>query len=88
MAHEVTAAEVPPVPGKLVDALIAWQGKVLEVTHDAMLLVAGVQHAPLTQMEVLAQRLKQLDSLTAVARQELRNAYRDVQRAYREAAPA
>jgi hypothetical protein len=85
MAHEVPAADVPPVPVKLVDALIAWQGKVLEVTYDVLPLVAQVQHAPLTQMESLAHRLKQLDSLTAVARQELRNAYGDVQRAYRDA---
>jgi DNA-binding HxlR family transcriptional regulator len=88
MAHEVPAADVPPVPAKLVNALIAWHALVLEAAHDVLPLVGGLQEAPLTQMETLAHRLTRLESQGAVVRSEMAKAYRAVQAAYREASAA
>jgi hypothetical protein len=84
----VVAAVVPPVPDRLVDALIAWHTKMTEVAHQSFPLIAGRLDVPLTQYETLGQQLKQLDSLGAVVRAEMIKAYREVQAAYRDASAA
>lgn len=85
---EVRAADVPPVPEKLVRELIEWHSVVQNAMHDVLPLALGEQSAPLTQIETLGQRLRKLEGQSAVLRVELLKHYRAVQAAYREAADA